>query len=64
MHPDTPDDQVKAMGEKIGELLKNKAVAKLIAQIGEDVVYIGPDKAQAQYQEVLAEAKKYLPLFQ
>jgi tripartite-type tricarboxylate transporter receptor subunit TctC len=64
MHPDTPDDQVKAMGEKIGELLKNKAVSKLIAKIGEDVVYIGPDKAQAQYQEVLAEAKKYLPLFQ
>jgi tripartite-type tricarboxylate transporter receptor subunit TctC len=64
MHPDTPDDQVKMMGEKIGELLKNKAVSKLIGKIGEDVVYVGPDKAQAQYQEVLIEAKKYLPLFQ
>lgn len=64
MHPDTPDDQVKAMGEKIGELLKNKSVAKLVGKLGEDVVFIGPAEASAAYQEVLAEAKKYLPLFQ
>lgn len=64
MHPDTPDDQVKAMGEKIGELLTNKSVAKLVGKLGEDVVFVGPDKANAAYQGVLADAKKYLPLFQ
>lgn len=64
MHPDTPDDQVMAMGKKIGELLENKSVARLVGKLGEDVVYIGPEEANAAYQEVLAEAKKYLPLFQ
>lgn len=64
MHPDTPDAQVKVMGEKIGELLKNKSVARLIGKLGEDVVFIGPEEAQVAYQKVLVEAKKYLPLFQ
>ena len=64
MHPDTSDEQVKIMGEKMGELLKNKSVSRLIGKLGEDVFYVGPDKAQAEYQNVLAEAKKYLPLFQ
>ncbi len=64
MHPDTPDDQVKMMGEKFGALLTEESVAKLIGKLGEDVVYVGPDKADAAYKDVLAEAKKYLPLFQ
>jgi len=64
MHPDTSDAQVKAMGEKFGELLKNKSVARLIGKLGEDVIFIGPDKAEAAYKEVLAEARKHLPLFQ
>lgn len=64
MHPDTPDAQVKVMGEKIGELLANKSVARLVGKLGEDVIFIGPDEAGAAYQEVLVEAKKYLPLFQ
>lgn len=64
MHPDTSDAQVQAMGEKIGELLKNKSVARLVSKLGEDVIYIGPAEAGDAYQNVLAEAKKYLPLFQ
>jgi len=64
MHPDTPDEQVAALGEKFGELLTNKSVARLIGKLGEDVVYIGPAEANDAYQSVLADAKKYLPLFQ
>ena len=37
---------------------------QLIGKLGEDVVFVGPEKANAAYQEVLADAKKYLPLFQ
>ncbi|MGZ0190323.1 MAG: Bug family tripartite tricarboxylate transporter substrate binding protein [Alphaproteobacteria bacterium] len=64
MHPDTPDAQVKAMGEKFGELLKNKSVAKLINKLNEDVLFMGAEEAQVAYEGVLVEAKKYLPLFQ
>ncbi len=64
MHPDTPDAQVIAMGKKFDELLKNKSVDRLIGKLGEDVVFVGPEEAQAAYAEVLVEAKKYLPLFQ
>ena len=64
MHPDTPDDQVQAMGVKMGDLLSNKSVDRLIGKLGEDVVYVGPAEADAAYKKVLANAKKYLPLFQ
>lgn len=64
MHPDTPDDRVKIMGDKIGELLKNKSVDRLIGKLGEDVVFMNAAEASAAYRDVLVEAKKYLPLFQ
>ena len=35
MHPDTPDEQVVAMGKKMGELLNTKSVKRLIGKLGE-----------------------------
>lgn len=64
MHPDTPDEQVNAMGAKLGELLSNKSVARLVAKLGEDAIFVGPEEANTAYQNVIAEAKLYLPLFQ
>ena len=63
MHPDTPDEQVIAMGKKMGELLNTKSVKKLIGKLGEDIIYKDSAASEAAYKEVLAEAKKYLPLF-
>jgi len=64
MHPDTPDAQIQAMGKKIGDLLNTKSVKKLIGKLGEDIVYLDSAASEEAYKKVLAEAKKYLPLFQ
>ena len=64
MHPDTPDEQVVAMGKKMGELLNTKSVKRLIGKLGEDIIYKDSAESEAAYKQVMAEAKKYLPLFQ
>ncbi len=63
MHPDTPDAQVAVMSKKLGEMLSAKPVKKLIGKLGEVIIYSPHDKATAAYKEVLASAKKNLPLF-
>ena len=63
MHPDTPDEQVAVMSDKLGKLLKSKPVKKLMGKLGEVIIYLPHDKATAAYKEVLAGAKKNLPLF-
>ena len=63
MHPDTPDAQVAVMSAKLGEMLKSKPVKRLIGKLGEVIIYSPHDKATAAYKDVLASAKKNLPLF-
>ena len=63
MHPDTPDAQVAVMSAKLGEMLKSKPVKRLISKLGEVIIYSPHDKATAAYKDVLASAKKNLPLF-
>ena len=63
MHPDTPDEQVAIMSKKLGEMLNSKPVKNLIKKLGEEIIYRPHEKAEGEYQEVLKDAKKYLPLF-
>lgn len=63
MHPDTPDDQVKTMSEKFEKLMKSKPVTRLIGKLGEVIDYVPHEKASADFNDVLADSKKYLPLF-
>ncbi len=63
MHPDTPDKQVAVMSDRIGKMLKSKPVKRLIGKLGEVIVYRPHKDASAAYKEVLASAKKNLPLF-
>ncbi len=64
VHPDTPDEQVAILSEKFGEMLKSKPVDRLIGKLGEVIIFVPHDEAKDAYQDVLAEAKKYLPMFQ
>ncbi len=64
MHPDTPDAQVAAMSEKLGELLKKKSVKRLIGKLGEEIVYMPHEQAAAAYKDTLATSRKNLPLFE
>ena len=64
MHPDTPDEQVAIMSQKLGELLKSKPVVQLIKKLGEVIVYKPYNEAQPAYQEILQSSKKNLGVFQ
>ncbi len=63
MHPDTPDAQVAVMSDRIGKMLKSKPVKRLIGKLGEVIIYKPHDEATKAYKDVLASAKKNLPLF-
>lgn len=63
MHPDTPDAKVQEMSKRIGKLLASKPVKRLMAKLGEVIIYKPYDEATAAYKEVLASAEKNLPLF-
>ncbi len=63
MHPDTPDEQVKAMSAKFDELMKSKPVTRLIGKLGEVIHFVPHEKGQTDYGQVLEDSKKYLPLF-
>ena len=62
MHPDTPDDKVKAMSAKFGKLLKMKPVKKLMAKLGEEISFVPHDKATGEYQNVLKSSRRLLKL--
>ena len=61
--PDTPDAQVAVMSDRIGKMLKSKPVKRLIGKLGEVIIYKPHDEATKAYKDVLASAKKNLPLF-
>lgn len=62
MHPDTSDEQAKVMSEKFGELLQTDSVKQLIGKLGEDIVYVPYEEAQAQYNETVENARNMMSL--
>jgi hypothetical protein len=59
----TDIDYPKSAKKKLGEMLASKPVKNLIGKLGEVIVYRPYDKAAQEYKDVLASAKKNLPLF-
>ena len=64
VHPDTPDEIVAALSDKIGEILKQKSVETLIKQIGEEIIFVPHDEAQKRYNQMVANMRKGLELLQ
>ena len=64
MHGDTPAEQVKVMGEKIGAMLETKSVKKLIGKLGEEIVFVGYPEAQKQYEATVEQSAEVMKLLQ
>ena len=62
VHKDTPDEIVNKISENMGKLLEDKAIAKLLAKIGEDVAFVPAADAQKKFNAMVAKAKKLAPL--
>ncbi|MGI9452734.1 MAG: Bug family tripartite tricarboxylate transporter substrate binding protein [Geminicoccaceae bacterium] len=53
VHPETPDDIVAELSEKIGEMLAQKSLKTLMGRLGEEIIFTPRNQAQMQYAELL-----------
>ena len=63
VHPDTPDAIADLLSKKVGEILAHKSVKKLVAKIGEEIIYIPRAKATGEFNKMVSDMKaglKYL----
>ncbi len=54
VHPDTPDEIVAKLSDKIGEMLKQPSLKKIMGKMGEEIIFVPHKDAQAQYDEIVA----------
>ena len=64
VHPDTPDEIVKAISDKTGKLLKDPAVSKLIKKIGEEIIYVPYPEVQKKYKNMVKGMQRAVKLLQ
>lgn len=53
VHPQTSDDVVAKLSNKIGNMLEQQSLKKLMSRIGEEIIFTPMAEAQSQYQEIL-----------
>jgi tripartite-type tricarboxylate transporter receptor subunit TctC len=58
VHPDTPDSLVDTISMKMGKVLKDKSVKRLMSKIGEEIVYLPRSEAEAAYKNMIKSMKK------
>jgi len=64
VHPDTPDEIVKSISEKMGSLLKHKSVAKLIKKMKEEIIFVPYPEAQKAYDKMLKAMRRAIKLLE
>ena len=62
VHPDTPDEIVKLISDKMDCLLKHKSVKKLIDKMGEEIIFIPHAEAQEAYKKMVEGMKRAIKL--
>ena len=62
VHPDTPDEIVEFISEKMGSLLQDEAVAKLLKKIGEEIIFVPHAEAQEAYRKMVEGMKRAIKL--
>lgn len=62
VHPDTPDSIAEAISMKMGKLLKDKSVTRLMGKIGEEIVYRPRSEAGAAYKKMVKSMEKAVKL--
>jgi len=62
IHPKTPDETVDFISQKIGELLKDKAVKSLLKKMGEEIWFVPRAEAQKDYNGMVEKIGKAVKL--
>lgn len=53
VHPDTPDEVVTELSDKIGAMLGQRSLKTLMGRLGEEIIFTPKHEAQEQYAELL-----------
>lgn len=53
VHPDTPDDIVVELSQKIGDMLAQRSLETLMGRLGEEIIFTPHSQAKVQYAELL-----------
>ena len=64
VHPDTPEDIVKTISERVGKLLKDDSVKGLIKKIGEEIIYVPYPEVTKKYRNMVEGMKRAVKLLQ
>lgn len=64
VHPDTPDEIVELISEKMDSLLKHKSVKKLIKKMGEEIIFTPHAEAQEAYKKMVEGMKRAIKLLE
>ncbi|MBW1698930.1 MAG: tripartite tricarboxylate transporter substrate binding protein [Deltaproteobacteria bacterium] len=62
VHPDTPDEIVDIISEKMSKLVKDKSVKKLFSKIGEEIIFLPRSEAEVAYKQMVESMKKAIKL--
>lgn len=62
VHPKTPEVIANAISNKLGLLLKDKSVKKLIKKVGEEIIYFPKARAQRAFKKMVATMRKVVKL--
>lgn len=64
VHPETPDELVAHISELLGELMNDEQVRSKIADTGEEVNFVGHEKAQERFDALIERLRKSVELLQ
>ncbi|MGI9419235.1 MAG: Bug family tripartite tricarboxylate transporter substrate binding protein [Geminicoccaceae bacterium] len=53
VHPETPDDVVATLSQKIGDMLAQRSLKTLMGRLGEEIIFTPHHQAQMQYAELI-----------
>ncbi len=53
VHPDTPDSIADAISAKLANLVKDKSVKRLMGKLGEEIIFVPRNEAQAKYKDMV-----------
>ncbi len=64
VHPNTPDELVQTISDKVGKMLEDKSVSNLIKKIGEEIIFVPYPEVQQEYKDMVEGMKRAIKLLQ
>lgn len=64
VHPDTPEDIIRVLDERLGSLMTSAAIAAAFEGVGEEVIYLPRGEAREDYARLIQQMRNALSLLE